>query len=172
MMKTDDTAGERPGIVFRNSILYFGPRVWLGVGLVVLVVVATVLAAGNVGNGLLLGGAAVAGAFIGILFSPSPKPKDHSQIASESIVILLDLRADLGRARDSIVAASKEPNKGLNAIHLLSAGETLRNQDERLARSVENWNVVSPDIAGRVIDSRKSGKRRLEQLVQEGNWDD
>lgn len=171
-MKTDDTAGERPGIVFKNSILYFGPRVWWGAGLAVLVVGATILAAGNVGNGLLLGAAAVAGAFIGTLFTPSSKPIDHSQTASDSIVTLLDLRADLERARGAIYEASTETNRGLQAIHLVSAQETLRNQDERLARSVENWNVVTPDIAGRVIDSRKSGKRRLEQLVQEGNWDD
>ncbi|WAP53112.1 hypothetical protein OL239_08630 [Arthrobacter sp. ATA002] len=171
-MRTNDTAGERPGIVFRNSILYFGPRVWWGAGLAVLVVGATVLAAGNVRNGLLLGAAAVAGTLIGALFSPAPKPIDHSQTASDSIVTLLDLRADLERARDAIYAASTETNKGLQAIHLLSAQETLRNQDERLARSVENWNVVTPDIAGRVIESRKSGKRRLEQLVQEGNWND
>ncbi|WP_018762460.1 hypothetical protein [Arthrobacter sp. 135MFCol5.1] len=170
-MKTNDPASERPGIVFRNSILYFGPRFWWGGGLAGLVVVATVLAAGSLGNGLLLGAAAVAGALIGTLFSPSSKPIDHSRTASDSIVILLDLRADLERARDSITAASTETSKGLQAIHLLSAQETLRNQDERLARSVENWNIVTPDIADRVIDSRKSGKRRLEQLVQEGNWD-
>lgn len=171
-MTSDDPAGERPGIVFRNSILYFGPRFWWGAGLAGLVVAATILTAEKIGNGLLLGSAAVAGALIGTLFSPSPKPIDHSQTASDSIVTLLDLRADLERARDAINSASTETNKGLQGIHLLSAQATLTNQDERLARSVENWNVVAPDIADRVIDSRKSGKRRLEQLVQEGNWDE
>jgi hypothetical protein len=114
-MKTDDTAGESPGIVFKNSILYFGPRVWWGAGLAVLVVGATVLAAGNVGNGLLLGAAAVAGALIGTLFSLSSEPVDPSRTASDSIVTLLDITADLERARDSIYAASTETNKGLQA---------------------------------------------------------
>lgn len=171
-MKSDDPASGRPGIVFKNSTLYFGTRFWWGVVLVGLVITATILTAENLGNGVLLGLAAVAGALIGTLFSPSAKPIDHSQTASDSIVTLLELRADLERARDAINSASAETNKGLQGVHLLFAQTTLMNQDERLARSFENWNVVTPDIADRVIDSRKSGKRRLEQLVQEGNWDE
>ena len=170
-MGSNGPAGGRPGITFRNSVLYFGPRFWWGAGLAGAVVISTVMAAGSVGNGLLLGGAAVAGALIGTLFSPSPKPVDHSQTANDAVVTLLDLRADLERARDSIGAAISETNKGLQAIHLGSAEKTLRDQDIRLARSVENWNVVAPDIADRVIDSRNNGKRRFDQLVKEGSWD-
>ena len=171
-MADNGTANFRPGIFFKRSVLYFGPRVWWGTTLAVAVVVAAVVTSKSVGDGLLLGGSAVAGALIGTLFSPAPKPIDHSQTANDSVVTLLDLRADLERARDSIATASTEVNRGLQTIHLSSAQETLRNQDERLARSVENWDTVAPDIADRVIDARKKGKRRFEQLVREGNWDE
>lgn len=163
---------DRPGLVFKNSVLHFEGKFWSGVGLCIGVIVLTALTAGSLTNGLLLGGAAVAGALIGNLFAPSPKPKDHSQLANESVTTLLDIQSDLERARASIGLALGEPNVGLQAIHLTSAENTIKNQDERLARSVESWNNVAPDVADRVIDARKSGRRRFKQLVEEGNWNE
>ena len=171
-MGTGGRAAEEPGIIFKNSVLYFGPKFWWGVALSIVVILVTAVTAGSLPNGLLLGGAAVAGALIGTLFSPSPKPKDHSQLANESVTTLLDIQVDLERARASIGLAVGEQNSGLQAIHLASAEKTIKYQDERLARSLENWNSVAPDVADRVIDARKNGRRRFKQLVEEGNWDE
>lgn len=169
-MENQQGDGGRPGIRFRNSVIYFGPRLWWALGLAVAVVVLTIIAAGHLGNGLLLGAAAVAGALVGTLAAPSPKPIDNSQIASQSVITLLDVQSNLQRASQSIVLAAAEKNPGLQAVHLGSARETLNVQDELLARAVDNWNSAAPGVVDRVIETRNSGRRRFKQLIEEGNW--
>lgn len=171
-MGTDRPANDKSGIRFKNSVLYFGRKFWWGVVLSLGVIMITALTAEKFGDGLLLGGVAVAGAIIGTLFSPSPKPADHSRVASDSVDTLLDMLADLERARASIGTATEQTSGALRSIHLLAAQQTITSQGERLARSVENWNSVVPDVADLVVDRRKNGRRRLKQLVDEGTWDE
>ncbi|MDP9987446.1 hypothetical protein J2S98_002613 [Arthrobacter oryzae] len=161
-------AGNQRGIDFGKYYLRFDAKFWSGVALCAVVVWVAIASADEAGDGVIAGILIVAGGLIGVLFAPSPKPIDHSQTAHSSVQRLIDMNADLGRARSVISQSITEEIPGTTALRLLAAQDLIVSQDQHFARAVDDWNEIAPGVVERVVHKRNEGKRRFQQLLDEG----
>lgn len=155
------------GIDFGKHYLRFDAKFFCGVALCAVVVWIAIASAEEAGDGVIAGILVVAGGFIGVLFAPSPKPVDHSQTAHSSVQRLIDMKADLERARGVISQSISNEIPGTTVLHLVTAQDLILNQDQHFVRAVDDWNEVAPGVVERVVHKRNEGKRRFQQLLEE-----
>lgn len=164
----DRDAGNQRGIDFGKYYLRFDTKFRWGVGLCVVVVWIAIASAKEPGDGVMAGILIVAGGLIGVLFAPSPKPVDHSQTAHSSVERLIDIKSDLERAREVISLSISDEIPGTTVLQLVAAQDLILNQDPHFVRAVDDWNDVAPGVVERVVHKRNEGKRRFQQLLEEG----
>ncbi|MHA7176178.1 hypothetical protein ACX80D_05940 [Arthrobacter sp. Sr24] len=165
---------QRTGIYFKNSVLYFGRKWWCGIVVGILVVALAIFVnvvplekwQAGTANGILI----FIGGVVGILFAPTPKPVNHVQTASASVLSLLDMKTNSDRAQTAITEVASELQVPSLTIRLVAAQDLLLQQEIHYARTIENWNTVAPGVVDRVVFDRSAGSRRLRQLeANEGN---
>jgi gas vesicle protein len=157
----------RPRIDFGNSVLYFGKKFFWGLVLCVGVIWTTVSTnEKDPGGGLLTGILVVIGGVIGILFAPAPKPVDHTPTASASVERMMDMAHELETVQGTITDLVADVGDVTVRFRLVAAQDVLLKQQERLQRSVSDWNEVSPGVAQAVKLRLEEGKRRFMELVE------
>lgn len=146
------------------------PSKRLGWGIVVLVVIvggSITLSTTGVLNGFLAGVIAAAGAAVGLLFQPLPKPADHSAVATASVQRMFDLERNLARAQETVSGLARECDDPTTKLRLILAQDILLEQNGQLYRVVNDWDQVSPGVAANVRKNLDAGKH-LFALLKNG----
>lgn len=147
-------------------MLYFGRKFWAGLLLSAGVVIWTLSSAGENEDGLKTGLLVVVGGIIGILFAPLPKPVDHSTTANTSVERLLDMAQEITGVQNTVTALITEVEDPMVKIRLVAAQNALLQQEERMQRSVGDWDEIAPGVAVRVRTKLDAGRIRFLELME------
>ncbi|MGM0928832.1 MAG: hypothetical protein ACQEXN_03870 [Actinomycetota bacterium] len=159
----DDDAG----IYFKKSRIPFGAKFKWGVALVAAIALLGWCQHVWSWPSWLFGvGTTLVGASIGLLFAPEPKAVDHSKTAETAVELLLDMKSEFERAQNEVTTAVPSVHDLEASFRLVAAQQAMVQQDGRFARSVHDWDAISPGVVDRVVKKRHAAQRRFKELAE------
>ncbi|UPO77369.1 hypothetical protein [Arthrobacter sp. Helios] len=166
-MAESGTSDDKPGIYFKKSRIPFGAKFVWGIGLVAAIALLGWLEQLCSWPSWLFGvGSTLAGAGIGLLFAPEPKAVNYSKTADTAVELLLDMKSEFERAQNEVTTAVPSVKDVEASFRLIAAQQAMVQQDERFARSVDDWDAISPGVVDRVVQKRQAAQRRFKELAE------
>lgn len=142
-----------------------GKRLTAGAVLSLVILIGSILlSTSGAVNGLLAGMLLVAGAGVGILFQPRPKPEDHSDMAAAAVERIYRMGNDLTQVQETVTELAGLSTDPAASQRLITAQNELLDQIQQLEQTVSDFNTLSPGVAERVRFKLDEGKRLFAHL--------
>ncbi|WP_426734386.1 hypothetical protein [Glutamicibacter sp. 2E12] len=148
--------------------------IWGVIFILGIIVIVPIARAAGWENSLLAAGVQAAlGVGAALLISPAPNERDLSAQAQVAMQRVLDTYAHVEEARRMLTETSKELGDTGNdyiSRQLIGPQNLLLQQGENFARSMADWEEITPGTKDKVIEMQQKGRSTLEELMKEKNF--